>query len=179
MDLSTVKKIIAGLFLGVFGLTITAGGLLTYYLHQSSPLMLIVDMKSEELPGLIRWSAAQGFFAFHPTDQEVEALNAEAGARYSATFPDRKRAEELLQHMLDHGVDINSIDTASGSGVTALHSAALQNDVDAVKLLLANGANPKAEDAKGRTPLGYLREVQEPDTKFKEVKEVLKEATQS
>ena len=52
------------------------------------------------------------------------------------------RERELLEHFLDNGVDVNAIDTASGSGASSLHSAVLDRNTFAVELLLDNGANP-------------------------------------
>lgn len=100
-------------------------------------------------------------YAFHPREDEVEALNAEAGARYAALYPDKEIAEQLLPHFLESGVKINSIDRATGTGVTALHSAVLDQNAHAVRLLLDHGADPAKSDLQGRTPLDFARIVAE------------------
>ena len=63
-----------------------------------------------------------------------------------------------VRHLLDLGVPVNAryagdgyFDIATGS--TALHVAAWQSRPDLVQLLIERGADVKAQDGKGRTPL--------------------------
>ncbi|ETS81157.1 hypothetical protein PFICI_06159 [Pestalotiopsis fici W106-1] len=62
----------------------------------------------------------------------------------------------LVALMLESGAQVN---TADKEGNTALHYAAMQNNlietgnVETIKILLANGADLKAQNRRGRTPL--------------------------
>ena len=69
----------------------------------------------------------------------------------------------MLEHFLENGVYVNAIDTATGSGVSALHSAVLDRNPFAVELLLENGANPDIMGELGRTPLEFARLLQDKD----------------
>ncbi|KJV73780.1 ankyrin repeat domain-containing protein [Orientia tsutsugamushi] len=57
---------------------------------------------------------------------------------------------ELLQHLIDHGIDVN---TADHCGNTALHVASNNRNTSILKLLLDNNANPNLQNCKGNTPL--------------------------
>ena len=59
-----------------------------------------------------------------------------------------------LQGAIDSHVDINSL---SPSGETALILAIQHNHIDAVRALLAHGANPNTADARGFTPMRAAR----------------------
>ena len=173
-----MKKTVAGIFVFVVLCGVLAAGSLTYHLYKASPVELIVYMQPDDSSGVLRWSARHAFYAFHPTPAEAAQLSAEAGARYAATFPVPQQAEALLKHMIRNGVDINSVDRASGSGLTALHAVALRGDAQAVKLLLDAGANPDAKDSAGRTPLQLIRKAQAngSKTRFAEVERELSAA---
>lgn len=149
-----------------------------YTLYQSSPLIVISYMEPGQTPEWVNWSARKAFFHFHPRDKAVENLNAEAGALYAATFPDRETARSMLDHLIRNGVDVNAVDSATGSGLTALHAAALREHEQAVELLLAAGADPSVEDAQGRTPLEFIDELREQgsDKEFGEIIALLEQA---
>ena len=57
---------------------------------------------------------------------------------------------------IKHGADINIADSI---GTTALHHAAAHYDTEMVKYLLEKGANKKARNYKGQTPLDYCKEL--------------------
>ena len=59
-----------------------------------------------------------------------------------------------LQAAIDSHVDVNSL---SPSGQTALILAIQHNHVDAVRALLAHGANPNTPDTRGFTPMRAAR----------------------
>jgi ankyrin repeat protein len=60
---------------------------------------------------------------------------------------------ELVVEAIDLGVDLNII--IDQTGLTALHIAARNTDVEIVDMLLAHGANPNviSTDGHGSTPL--------------------------
>ncbi len=121
---------------------IMGAGALAYSFAQTRPLTLIVYMTKPQTPAVVQWAAWHSFFVFHPTRGEVRRLNEQAGARYAAIFDNREHAETILDHLLEHGANIDSVDEASG--LTALQGAALQGDEKAVNLLLSGNAKPNA-----------------------------------
>lgn len=63
----------------------------------------------------------------------------------------------LAKYYIDwFGVNI----TRKADKRTALHELALQNNLDGVKFLLENGANPAAKDAEGKTPADLTTDAQ-------------------
>ena len=62
----------------------------------------------------------------------------------------RLAIEGMVEELIQEQADINASDEA---GKSALHWASSVNNVDAVNILLANGANRDAQDAKDETPL--------------------------
>ncbi|MEQ6885436.1 ankyrin repeat domain-containing protein [Salicola sp. Rm-C-2C1-2] len=162
----------------VFLVASTAGGIL-YEFSTTSTFQLIVVYMDKDNPAVIRWSAKQAFYAFHPGEEDVEQLNREAGARYVAALPDSEEARSVLDHLVSNGVDINSVDKVSGSGFTALHAAVLSNDPGTVEVLLNEGADPSLTDHEGRTPLdlAQLAGRNRPDRDFGRVLELLEQAS--
>lgn len=72
---------------------------------------------------------------------------------FDVYLPDR--AAYLIQ-LLDHGADVNAVDSESK---TALMLAAINNDAESVDLLLDRGADAARTDSSGRTALDYLEQV--------------------
>lgn len=60
-----------------------------------------------------------------------------------------------VQRILDSGVNVNAQHDLFG--ITALHSAAIQANVDIVKLLLSRGANVNIKDNDKCTPLSQAK----------------------
>lgn len=58
--------------------------------------------------------------------------------------------------MLQHGADVKA---KTPKGNTALHNAAISGEAAAVKVLLAFGADPRATDVAGLTPLNAGKRV--------------------
>ncbi|QQP35271.1 Neurogenic locus Notch proteinlike [Caligus rogercresseyi] len=93
---------------------------------------------------------AQGVFQILLRNRATN-LNAKA---YDGTTPlilaARLAIEGMVEDLITAEVDINGADD---NGKTALHWASAVNNVEAVNVLLANGANRDAQDTKDETPL--------------------------
>lgn len=70
----------------------------------------------------------------------------------------QKGKYESLQVLINAGADINFQCTADG--MTALHWACLNSDVEMVEVLLENGADPTLKDGYGRTPMVWAKKNQ-------------------
>jgi ankyrin repeat protein len=88
------------------------------------------------------WSVAIWFIVIAGTASagDVEVLYKAAGAGDSAQ----------VSALLDSGTDVNA---RTGSGSYALNNAAVENNIDVIKILLAHGANPNVQNSQGDTPL--------------------------
>lgn len=69
-----------------------------------------------------------------------------------AVYQERPQIARLLA---EH--DQTRVNHRGENGVTALHLAVARGNAEAVKLLLANGADPAIRDASGRTALDFAR----------------------
>ena len=96
-------------------------------------------------------------FAARQGSVECAELLVNAGADVNETAPEgvsvlvvaaHSGHRKLVAFLLEKGADIN----ADKAGYTALHAATLRGDLDMVKLLLAHGANPNVQLARG-TPV--------------------------
>lgn len=70
-----------------------------------------------------------------------------------AAYENRPGIVELLATR-----DNTRVNQRGENGVTALHLAVLQGNVDIVKLLLAQGADPEIKDNSDRTPLDFAKQ---------------------
>jgi ankyrin repeat protein len=73
----------------------------------------------------------------------------------SEKFDAKNTDKELLKMMglIEHGADINVKDNKDGYGRTPLHQASSNGYIEAIKLLLSNGANLNVKDQWGGSPL--------------------------
>ena len=60
---------------------------------------------------------------------------------------------EVVKALLAAGADVNSVNQNEHWGTTPLHAAAHANQAVIAQLLIDHGANPRAQDGEGRTPL--------------------------
>jgi ankyrin repeat protein len=92
-----------------------------------------------------------------PNSQGVTPLMAAAGMGHSfnptrGRFKTDEEAAEDVKLLKEAGAKINGADE---QGLTALHSAAAHGWNDAVKVLVADGADLQPKDSKGLTPIDY------------------------
>ena len=98
-------------------------------------------------------------FRFGAEAEDIAALNRGTGVGWVVRAEDEDDRKKLVAFLLQSGVDINAIDQRSG--ISALHTAVLENDLAAVELLLSNGANPAVRDRDhGRTPLAFALDLE-------------------
>ena len=80
----------------------------------------------------------------------------------SGTYTISAEADVVLAKLLiDHGADVNA--RRSVDGATALHLAVKRRHQGLVELLLASKADVNAQDDKGKTPLDFVQEEQQPN----------------
>lgn len=82
------------------------------------------------------------------------------GSSYIFSFYDNRAVKdkirtEILAMLINAGADVNTQDSIKR---TPLHEAAKYTNLEAVKLLIAKGANPNALEYKNKTPLDLARE---------------------
>jgi hypothetical protein len=77
----------------------------------------------------------------------------------AAALRDRTRANEMLAFLLAQGVNLDHADVRTGQ--TALHAAVVDNDPQAVKLLLKHGARTNIRDVRQHTPLELAQQLQQ------------------
>ena len=109
---------------------------------------------------LIPKSVCQSYlFRFGAAAEDIEALNRGTGVGWVIRAEDSDDRRKLVAFLLQSGVDIDAVDQRSG--ITALHTAVLENDLAAVELLLNFGANPAIRDrGRGRTPLDFALDLE-------------------
>ena len=154
-------------------------GLTVYHFATTSTFrMIAVYMDPDFGPPAFSWGAEQAFYIFHPEEADIENLNKEAGAQYVVDVFTQEEARPVLEHLLEHGLDINSVENVTGEGLTALHAAALSNNFSGVELLLEYGADPYLKDNKGHTALELAQASDEarPEQDYSPVIEQLEKA---
>lgn len=152
-----MSKFVKGLAVVLAFLVATVCGLTVYHFATTSTFKLIAVYMDDETPAVFRWSAKQSLYWFHPDEADVKQLNREAGAQYVVDVLGPDEARPVLRHLMDNGLDINSMSEAHGTTFTALHAAVITNNPEGVRLLLEFGADPTRRDGEGRTPLELAR----------------------
>jgi ankyrin repeat protein len=117
---------------------------------------------------------------FRITENEAEELQASTGVAFIlAGFNDYKY--QIAEAFLEKGLDINGINHSSGSDLTALHSAVLLSDKDAVLFLLEHGIDISVKSGEGLTALDWAIKMQEvnPTENRDEIVQILEAAINS
>ncbi len=117
-------------------------------------LLLCSEGKDESVPK----SLCQSYlFKFGGKPNEIAVLNRGIGIGWVMRAENKNDRDILVEFLLKKGVDINAIDQRSG--ITALHTSVLENDLPTVDFLLSNHANPSVKDRdSGKTPLDFALE---------------------
>ncbi len=118
-------------------------------------LLLCSQGKDELVPKML----CQAYlFQFGGKPSEIAELNHGIGIGWVIRARDESDRKKLVEFLLKKGVDINGLDQRSG--ISALHTAVLENDQSAIELLLHNGANPMIRDRDHKqTPLEFAMEL--------------------
>ncbi|WCR59282.1 MAG: hypothetical protein PG978_000718 [Wolbachia endosymbiont of Ctenocephalides felis wCfeF] len=92
-------------------------------------------------------------------------------------YATEKECLKVVQFLAEQKVDINST-SGNLSNITALHYAAEQGNLEIVKVLLQNGANPNVEEFRGRKPreLAAIQYSENSNKPYKEIISLLYEA---
>lgn len=90
----------------------------------------------------------------------IAKLNQTSSALVPLMARNEAAGRELLQLFVDHGVDVNAVESGVQTGWTALHIMAMDELAWPVAALLEAGANPTARDSEGMTPLDRALQIQ-------------------
>ena len=149
------KKIFASIIALIFGGLIGVYGYFVTTTLVSFELLLMCSQGKENL--IPKYACQNYLFNFGGSPSEIQAINRGIGVMWAVTAEDIHDKTQLLQYLIKKGVDINALDERSG--VAALHAVVIENDLDAVELLLKNGARLDVKDKNtGKTPLDFALE---------------------
>lgn len=124
-------------------------------LTQLKPLLVCSQGRDELVPKTLCQFYMSNYWS---SPQDIAELNQNTGVVWALNAKSESDRKKILAVMLRKGVNINAID--SPSGITALHAAVLENNLEAVKLLIENGANTNATDEKHqKTPLDFALDL--------------------
>jgi hypothetical protein len=152
-----MSRFLKGLAVVLAFLVVTVCGVTVYHFATTSTFKLVAVYMDDETPAVFRWSAKQSLYWFHPDEADVKQLNREAGAQYVVDVLGPEEARPVLRHLMDNGLDINSMSEVHDTTFTALHAAAITNNAEGAQLLLELGADPTLKDSEGRTALELAR----------------------
>lgn len=149
------KKLTAAAFLFIV-LGVSAWGYIAMKtLTQLEPLLVCSQGRDELVPKALCQFYLSNYWS---SPQDIAELNQNTGVVWALNAKTENDRKKILAVMLRKGVDINAIDNPSG--ITALHAAVLENNLEAVKLLIENGANTKTPDEKHqKTPLDFALDL--------------------
>ncbi len=83
----------------------------------------------------------------------------------------QEKNEKILEFLINSGLSVNAV---TGSGETALHSAAESGEVENIRFLISHGADPNIRDDAGQTPLHQIvLSDYIPDEKVAEIIQIL------
>ena len=150
----TIFRLIALTFIGVASTWVYVAA---KTIADFETLLLCSQGKDELIPKALCQSY---LFNFGGKPEDIAALNQGIGIGWVMRATDEGDRRKLVSFLLKKGVDINALDQRSG--ITALHTAVLENDLPAVELLLNNNAKTSVKDrTHGKTPLEFALELKD------------------
>ncbi|MCF6338841.1 MAG: ankyrin repeat domain-containing protein [Gammaproteobacteria bacterium] len=161
------KKIVFG---GIGGIFLAIAGFVLYDMSEMEIEVLILCSSNEggiRIPsGLCHYYMVN----YRINEKDIEALSEGAGLDYILHAKPPKRYE-IAKAFLARGLDVNGV--SHYSGLTPLQAAALGNDVQSVKFLLAQGAGLQIHGELGMTALEYAKKIHKAGDKFRDKGEII------
>ncbi len=162
--MSKVKLLLSALILIVVTAVATMSSFYIYLLNQYDMHRVIITAKREKTPYLASVISKIYLYSFRGTPEDIEYLQSSVGIMASFGFKDKAQDEKLFYFLLDKGFNINKANDIDG--LYPLHEAIFWNNLDAVRLLLLNGADPTLEDKQFKlNSLDFTRKLNETRTK--------------
>ena len=157
MSVARAKKTIVGAAALIF---FSLAGIYGYFVFSTLTNFEFLLICSQGKESLIPKSACQAYlFRFGGSPKDIAQINRGIGTMWALSAEDKDDRIALFQFLLKKGININGLDERSG--VSALHATVIDNDPEAVELLLTNGADPTIKDKNGgKTPLDFALDRQ-------------------
>jgi len=131
--------------------------------------------------GTLKATAHSGYRRYFPTRTLIPATPAETLTE-ALTLAARAGSADAVELLLNHGADIHSLSVRfnwpDDKGETPLHHAASLSHLEAVRVLLARGADPNRPNHWGGTPLNYAQWADDKVEDKQEIIRLLKEAAE-
>jgi hypothetical protein len=112
------------------------------------------------------WMCLRGIYLMRGNKEEISSLNllensesASSAVFFSVMLKNKTEAKKMLEFLLSRGIDINGRTGVMGQE-TPLMSVVASGDINAVNLLLANGANTELTDDTGKNALQIAKKWQ-------------------
>lgn len=118
--------------------------------YQQSIEILIIesDVQSEPIAQALAGVSRGVLLNLRPDDDDIQKLNADAGARYIVHLKDSEFANKLLERFNARGLDLESLDHTGQW--TAMQMVAIEGNLQGVRLLLAGGAKVRSASSDGK-----------------------------
>ncbi len=120
---------------------------------------------------MVAWAASQNHFHIvrdlitRGADPNLDSWRGQRTALHWAAWG-MKASLENVRWLVEHGANVNALTAYDG---TVLHAAVMWEQVEIVRYLLAQGADPSLADADGRTPLDHARAHKRPGAAIKAI----------
>ncbi len=136
-------------------------GIWTYYVATSlRHVYVLLDCSKGQVSMIPQFLCRNYLFRFGLAADDVAQINHDGSLFHVVSTADQMDQVQLLEFLLKHGVAINGLD--GRVGITALHGAALDNNVEVAELLLQHGADRLIRDRKhGLTPFEFAQRAGE------------------
>ncbi len=141
--MSKVKLLLSALILMVVTIIATLSSYLIYSLRHTDMHYAIILATHEDASYIPSSIYRFYLYTYRWTPEDIEELQSSVGVLAFFNDEDKTIDEKLFYFLLDKGLNINGVHEISG--LYPLHQAILMNDLNLVRLLLLNGADPTIE----------------------------------
>jgi hypothetical protein len=128
--------------------------------HWQQPIEFVIfqsDKQDNPVGQGMAWLGRRVLLNLRPSEQDIQQLNGDAGARLIAILRDQAFAKVFLERCIERGLKLESLDRTGQW--TAVQAAAIEGNLAGVKLLLEKGAEPKQAGADGRSLIDLLNKA--------------------